>query len=95
MFRILTAGSLHTSQCPSFFRRLVPTRGGGRIVQTLIADEVDNVVSVDPVEEMRLRTWARRHYAAAGDRDATWHPIVLDEMSRRDQENDSPPRRPR
>jgi hypothetical protein len=64
-------------------------------VQTLIADEVDNVVTVDPVEEMRLRTWARRHYAAAGDRDATWHPIVLDEMNRRDQESGDLPRRAR
>lgn len=64
-------------------------------MQTLIADEVDNVVTVDPVEEMRLRTWARRHYAAAGDRDATWHPIVLDEMNRRDQESGDLPRRAR
>ncbi|MDX1966589.1 MAG: hypothetical protein SFV23_05410 [Planctomycetaceae bacterium] len=64
-------------------------------MQTLIADEVDNVATVDPVEEMRLRTWARRHYAAAADRDATWHPIVLDEMNRRDQECGDPPRRPR
>ncbi len=76
-------------------------------MQTLIATEVDDfvtvdsvavadpVVSVDPVEEMRLRTWARRHYAPAGDRDIAWHPIVLDEMDRRDQESGSPPRRPR
>lgn len=64
-------------------------------MQTLIADEVDSVVTVDPVEEMRLRTWARRHYAAAGDRDATWHPIVLDEMNRRDQESGDLPRRAR
>jgi hypothetical protein len=64
-------------------------------VQTLMAAELDDVVFVDPVEEMRLRTWARRHYAPAGDRDATWHPIVLDEMNRRDEERGDLPRRPR
>lgn len=41
---------------------------------------------LDPVEEMRLRTWARRHYAPAEQRDAAWHPVVLDEMRRRDHE---------
>lgn len=41
---------------------------------------------IDPVEEMRLRTWARQHYAPSDSRDARWHPVVLDEMSRKDQE---------
>lgn len=41
---------------------------------------------VDPVEEMRLRTWARKNYAPAEERDENWHPIVLDEMDRKDQE---------
>jgi len=64
-------------------------------VQTLIAIDADNMTTVDPVEEMRLRTWARRHYAPAEDRDTAWHPIVLEEMSRRDAESGSLPRRPR
>lgn len=64
-------------------------------MQTFSAVDLDNVMSVDPVEEMRLRTWARRHYAPVGDRDATWHPIVLDEMARRDRESRDMPRRPR
>lgn len=64
-------------------------------MQTLIAVDVDNMTTVDPVEEMRLRTWARRHYAPAEDRDTAWHPIVLEEMSRRDAEAGSLPRRPR
>lgn len=42
--------------------------------------------AVDPVEEMRLRTWARRHYLPAGERNSGLHPIVLDEMTRRDRE---------
>jgi hypothetical protein len=41
---------------------------------------------LDPVEEMRLRTWARRHYAPTDERETTWHPVVLDEMRRRDRE---------
>ena len=41
----------------------------------------------DPVEEMRLRTWARRNYAPANQRDNSWHPVVLDEMRRKDGES--------
>lgn len=41
---------------------------------------------VDPIEEMRMRTWARRHYTPAEDRGDDLHPIVLDEMARKDQE---------
>lgn len=43
---------------------------------------------IDPVEEMRLRTWARRHYAPADAREANWHPVIQDEMSRMDQEHE-------
>lgn len=42
---------------------------------------------VDLVEEMRLRTWARRNYVAASERDDSWHPIILNEMSRIDDES--------
>lgn len=44
---------------------------------------------LDPIEEMRLRTWARRHYAPSEQRDTTWHPVVLDEMHRKDREQNS------
>lgn len=64
-------------------------------MQTSMAFDQSSVASVDPVEEMRMRAWARRHYAPAENRDATWHPIVLDEMNRRDQEVLELPRRPR
>ena len=52
--------------------------------------EQESTFDVDPVEEMRMRTWARRHYAPAQDRDENWHPIVLDEMVRRDRERGYP-----
>jgi hypothetical protein len=41
---------------------------------------------VDFIQELRLRRWAREHYVPAGRRNAAWHPIVLEEMSRKDRE---------
>ncbi|QDU80393.1 hypothetical protein Pla110_21220 [Polystyrenella longa] len=40
----------------------------------------------DIVKELRLRSWARQNYVAPADRSTDWHPIVLDEMNRRDVE---------
>lgn len=48
---------------------------------------LEPVANVDAVEEMRLRAWARRNYTPLDDRDATWHPIVLDEMRKKDREH--------
>lgn len=47
---------------------------------------VEPGTNVDAVEEMRLRAWARRNYKPLDDRDADWHPIILDEMRRKDRE---------
>jgi hypothetical protein len=41
---------------------------------------------LDFIEELRLRRWARENYAPRGDRQHTWHPIVHDEMARKDVE---------
>jgi hypothetical protein len=41
---------------------------------------------LDFIEELRLRRWARLHYVSRGQRDLTWHPIILDEMDRKDLE---------
>ncbi len=43
-------------------------------------------VPADPIEELRLRRWARENYVAVEYRDSTWHEVVLDEMQRKDQE---------
>ena len=56
------------------------------IVKAYSMLEQTGTFEVDPVEEMRMRTWARRHYAPVQDRDENWHPVVLDEMVRRDRE---------
>jgi hypothetical protein len=47
---------------------------------------VEGGLDVDPIEEIRLRTWARKNYTPAHQRDDTLHPIILDEMKRKDEE---------
>jgi hypothetical protein len=42
--------------------------------------------TIDLIDELRLRRWARENYVANEDRDVEWHPIILDEMIRRDAE---------
>jgi hypothetical protein len=44
------------------------------------------VLELDLIEELRLRRWARENYVPADERDASWHPIILDEMRRKDGE---------
>ncbi len=39
------------------------------------------------VKELRLRRWAREHHVPTDERSSTWHPIVLDEMRRKDDED--------
>jgi hypothetical protein len=46
-------------------------------------------VEVDVIEEMRLRTWARENYVGADERSENWHPIILEEMNRKDEELDA------
>jgi hypothetical protein len=48
--------------------------------------ELDEVVDIDPVQEIRLRIWARKNYTSAENRDAAWHPVILDEMEQKDSE---------
>ena len=47
---------------------------------------LDTTGLVDVVEESRLRTWARLNYASPKERHENWHPIILEEMERRDVE---------
>jgi hypothetical protein len=48
--------------------------------------EMVGEADIDPIEEIRLRTWARQNYAPVEERDASWHPIILDEMDKKDHE---------
>jgi len=44
------------------------------------------MADLDFIEELRLRRWARENYAPRGERAQSWHPIIHDEMARRDDE---------
>ena len=44
------------------------------------------VAEVDLIEELRLRRWAREHYVPADRRESSWHPVILDEMGRKEHE---------
>lgn len=59
-------------------------------MNSLSIPDQERSIEVDPIEEMRMRTWARRHYTPAEDRGDDLHPIVLDEMVRKDQEGSYP-----
>ncbi len=48
------------------------------------------VADLDFIEELRMRRWAREHYVPAENRDGSWHPIVHDEMDRKDAEVNEP-----
>ncbi len=41
---------------------------------------------LDLIEELRMRRWAREHYAPSGQRQPSWHPVVHDEMNKKDLE---------
>ena len=54
---------------------------------TLSSDvDIDPNAPVDALEEIRLRTWARVNYIPEHRRDSSWHPVILDEMERKEQE---------
>lgn len=41
---------------------------------------------VDFIDELRMRRWARENYVPATERETAWHPIILEEMRRKDGE---------
>ena len=45
---------------------------------------------VDLIEELQLRRWAREHYVPENQRQNAWHPVVHDEMTKRDREAPDP-----
>ena len=44
------------------------------------------LADVDFIEELRLRRWARENYVPRTQRLKGWHPVVHDEMLRKDRE---------
>jgi hypothetical protein len=48
------------------------------------------LAELDFIEELRLRRWAREHYVPPTQRQGTWHPIVHEEMEKKDVEAGNP-----
>jgi hypothetical protein len=48
------------------------------------------VAELDFIEELRLRRWARENYVPQSQRQFSWHPVILDEMDRKDLEMATP-----
>lgn len=46
------------------------------------------MADVDFIEELRLRRWARENFVPFEERSRTWHPIILEEMLRKDEETE-------
>ena len=44
-------------------------------------------LDLDLIEELRLRRWARENYVPPENRQRTWHPIVHEEMKKKDHEH--------
>lgn len=42
---------------------------------------------LDFIEELRLRRWARENYVPRERRKASWHPVVHEEMDRKEEES--------
>jgi hypothetical protein len=44
------------------------------------------MADLDFIEELRLRRWARENFVPPSERQLSWHPVILDEMNRKDVE---------
>jgi hypothetical protein len=44
------------------------------------------MTELDFIEELRLRRWARENYVPRNGRQNTWHPVVHEEMEKKDLE---------
>ena len=48
------------------------------------------LAELDFIEELRLRRWARENYVPSDQREHSWHPIVHEEMEKKDVETGTP-----
>jgi hypothetical protein len=44
------------------------------------------LAELDFIEELRLRRWARENYVPRGLRQKSWHPVVHEEMAKKETE---------
>lgn len=47
---------------------------------------IQGALDLDPIEELRMRRWARENYVPEGHREKDWHPVIHDEMSKKDRD---------
>jgi hypothetical protein len=52
------------------------------LMPTLVMGEVDFI------QELKLRRWAREHYVPRDRRENSWHPVIHDEMDKKDRETE-------
>lgn len=45
------------------------------------------MAELDFIEELRLRRWARENYVPTDERQHSWHPVVHEEMEKKDNES--------
>ncbi len=53
----------------------------GRVIMSSVA-----LSELDFIEELRLRRWARENYVPRNKRQHSWHPVVHEEMEKKDNE---------
>ena len=46
------------------------------------------LADLDLIEELKLRRWAREHHVPPDQRQPSWHPVVHEEMEKKDLEAD-------
>ncbi len=52
---------------------------------------MSSVAELDFIEELRMRRWARENYVPPDERKQSWHPIVHEEMEKKDLETGQSP----
>ncbi|HMP01146.1 MAG TPA: hypothetical protein PKD86_17265 [Gemmatales bacterium] len=46
----------------------------------------ESSLDLDFIEELRMRTWARNNWVPRPQRESTWHPVIHDEMAKKDRD---------
>jgi hypothetical protein len=44
------------------------------------------MAELDVIEELRMRRWARENYVPVDERKQSWHPVIHEEMEKKDLE---------
>ena len=52
---------------------------------------MSSVAELDFIEELRMRRWARENYVPTEERKQSWHPVVHEEMEKKDNEGGMSP----